>query len=405
MAKISPVSIKYMIHANFEAEGALEKPDVIGAIFGQTEGLLGAELEMRELQKEGKIGRIEVSLKREGKRTMGSIKVPTALDQSETTLIAAAIETIERIGPSDSQIEVERIEDVRGSKREYILERAKKLMTEIKGATDSREISNEIKDAAKMAGIQEYGDEKLPCGDLSGKEVIVVEGRADVLNLMRNGVNNAVAMNGTKLPESIRKLSEEKDITLFVDGDRGGNLIIKNVVENANVKYIAVAPDGKEVEELTGKEILMNLRKKLSVKEYAFKNRIFFDKVRAPKGVPPHSVPGTRTSDEVPSVKEDINIESKVELSDNDKSKLKKLSDENQGTGKAILLDESLSEIKKVSVKGLSSALRKTEKVHTIVIDGTVTAAIIKASEDARCQIIVANNFATTDTKIKLLSL
>src|SRR4030042_5575224 len=141
MAKVSPVSIKYMVYASFKAEGPLEKPDVIGAIFGQTEGLLGAELEMRELQKEGKIGRIEVDLHKEGKNTVGAIKIPTALDQSETTLIAAAIETIERIGPCDSQIEVERIEDVRGSKRDYIVERAKKLMQEIQGKTDSREIS------------------------------------------------------------------------------------------------------------------------------------------------------------------------------------------------------------------------------------------------------------------------
>jgi len=128
MAKISPVSIKYMVHAIFTAEGAVEKPDVIGAVFGQTEGLLGTDLEMRELQKEGKIGRIEVDLERQNKRTTGVIKIPTALDQPETTLIAAAIETIERIGPCDSQIEVEKIEDVRGSKRDYIIERAKKLM-------------------------------------------------------------------------------------------------------------------------------------------------------------------------------------------------------------------------------------------------------------------------------------
>jgi len=396
MAKISPVSIKYMIHANFEAEGALEKPDVIGAIFGQTEGLLGAELEMRELQKEGKIGRIEVDLKREGKRTIGEIKIPTALDQSETTLIAAAIETIERIGPSDSQIEVGRIEDVRGSKRDYILERAKKLMQGIEGSTDSREISNEIKDSAKTAGIQEYGSEKLPCGDLSGKEIVVVEGRADVLNLMRNGVNNAIAMNGTKLPESIKKLSGEKEITLFVDGDRGGNLIIKNVVENADVKYIAVAPDGKEVEELTGKEILMNLRKKMSVEEYSFKNRRVFDaQTDMPKD-------GTRTSNEASDQKKEVK---EVDLSEETKSKLKELSDANQGTGKAILLDGSLNEIRKVSAKGLNSALRKIENVHTIVIDGTVTGAVIKSAENAKCQVIVANNFATTDTNIKLLSL
>ena len=372
MAKISPVSIKYMIHANFVAEGALEKPDVVGAIFGQTEGLLGADLEMRELQKEGKIGRIEVELRRDNKRTNGSIKIPTALDQSETTLIAAAIETIERIGPCDSQIEVERIEDVRGNKRDYIIERAKKLMTEIEGSANSREISNEIKESKKISEISVYGEEKLPCGDISGKEIIVVEGRADVLNLMKNGIKNVISMNGTKLPEAIKELGQQKEITLFVDGDRGGELIIKNVLDNAKVKYIAIAPDGKEVEELTGKEILMNLRKKVGIEEFFLKGK---------KGA-------------------------KEELDDEEKIKLKKISDKNQGTGKAIFLDSSLEEIKTISVRGLNNTIRKTDrKPKIIVIDGTVTAPIIQAAEEAGVKIIVAKNFATTETRIQLMSL
>ena len=154
MAKISPVSIKYMIHASFIVEGFLEKPDVIGALFGQTEGLLGAELEMRELQKEGKIGRIEVDLEKDNKKTIGKIKIPTALDQSETALIAAAIETIERIGPCDAQIETDKIEDVRGSKREYIVDRAKKLMKGLQDGTSSREISNEIKLSSRTEDVR-----------------------------------------------------------------------------------------------------------------------------------------------------------------------------------------------------------------------------------------------------------
>ncbi len=208
MAKVSPVSIKYLVKISFIAEGALEKPDVIGAIFGQTEGLLGDDLEMRELQKEGKIGRIEVFLEREGSKTKGVIEIPTALDQSETTLIAAAVETIDRIGPSDAQMEVETIEDVRGNKRDYIIERAKKLMREISGSTDSKEISKEISDSRKTSKIQEYGDEKIPCGDISGKELVVVEGRADVISLMRAGVDNVIAMNGTKLPKSVAELTK-----------------------------------------------------------------------------------------------------------------------------------------------------------------------------------------------------
>ncbi|MBU0959674.1 MAG: DNA primase [Nanoarchaeota archaeon] len=393
MAKISPVSIKYMIHANFTAEGALEKPDIIGAIFGQTEGLLGADLEMRELQKEGKIGRIEVEIERQDKRTTGRIKVPTALDQSETTLIAAAIETIERIGPCDSQLEVERIEDVRGSKRDYIIERAKKLMGSIEGATDSRDISNQIKDSAKMGIIGEYGRSKLPCGDLSDREIIVVEGRADVLNLLKNGVKNVIAMNGTKLPDDIKELGKEKDLILFLDGDRGGKLIAQNVVDNARVKAICVAPEGKEVEELNGKEILMNLRKRFTPEEFLSRGN-------------GRNNGYARNSYNDNSYKQEKTEETTVALSDAEKEKLAELSDKNQGSGKAILLDSDLNEMKTLSSRGLGNAMSRMKlNPSIIVIDGTVTSPIIRAAEDAKVQVIVAKNFATNDTKIKLLSL
>jgi len=388
MAKVSPVSIKYMIHANFSAEGALEKPDVIGALFGQTEGLLGADLEMRELQKEGKIGRIEVELGREGKRIVGKITIPTALDQSETTLIAAAIETIERIGPSDSQIEVERIEDVRGSKRDYILERAKKLMQGIEGSSDSRTISNAIKDSTRTSNIQEYGNEKLPAGNLYGNEIIVVEGRADVVNLLRAGVSNVIGMNGTKLPEAIKELGKDKELTLFVDGDRGGKLIIQNVTDNANVKYIAIAPDGKEVEELAGKEIFMNLRKKISVEEYFRREKRFGNYSRNS---------GNSSGEIVP--------QKKVELNDEKKQTLKDISQEIEGSGKAILLDSNLKEIRTVSARGLTLTLRKiSDKPSVVVIDGAVTSSVIDAAEEIACQIIVAKNFSATSDKIQMLS-
>jgi DNA primase len=211
MAKISPVSIKYIIHAKFEAEGAIEKPDLIGAIFGQTEGLLGEDLEMRELQKSGKIGRIEVNTDYEGGKTTGDIEVPSAMDKTETTILAAALETIERVGPSDTKIIVESIEDVRGSKRDYILERAKKLMEQLGDSkTDLGEFTEEIKESAKVARMQTYGTENLPCGDLSGDELIIVEGRADVVNLLKNGVKNVISMNGSKLPETINELTKQK---------------------------------------------------------------------------------------------------------------------------------------------------------------------------------------------------
>ena len=63
MAKLAQNFAKYLIHARLQAKGIVEKPDVIGAIFGQTEGLLGADMDLRELQRTGRVGRIEVDVK------------------------------------------------------------------------------------------------------------------------------------------------------------------------------------------------------------------------------------------------------------------------------------------------------------------------------------------------------
>jgi len=389
MAKISPVSIKYMIHANFRVEGALEKSDIIGAIFGQTEGLLGADLEMRDLQKEGKIGRIEVELERKNRITLGEIRIPTALDQSETTLIAAAVETIEKIGPCDAQVEVERIEDVRGSKRDYIIERAKKLMADFGSRTDSREISKTVKESARTADVKEYGKEKLPCGDISEKEIVVVEGRADVLNLLRTGVKNVISMNGTKLPDSIKDLSEEKEITLFVDGDRGGKLIIQNVLDNAKIKNICVAPDGKEVEELSGKEVLQTLRKKMPVDEFLERSK--YEKKR--NGYKRETRARTAKSSGSPT---SINEETK--------SKIKEIAEKNKGKGKALFLNNNLEEVKRISIRAITITLKKlSEKPFIIIIDGTATKTAISVAEESGVKAIAARNFTSTNTKIDLI--
>ena len=399
MAKISPVSIKYIIHAKFEAEGTLEKPDVIGALFGQTEGLLGEELELRELQKEGKIGRIDVNLKPENGKTIGDIQIPSSIDKAETTIIAAALETIERIGPSDSKITIERIEDVRGSKREYIIDRAKKLLAKIEGTSDSREIEEAVKLSSRTKKLQEYGPDSLPAGDISGEEIIVVEGRADVLNLLRANVSNVIAMNGTILPETIKELSQEKEVTLFVDGDRGGKLITTNTIENARVKYVAVAPDGKEVEELTPKEILSALRKKIKAEEFLEKNdngnnrRGYRRESREPRGRE--------------RIRERETTETKKaeyrDLKDEEIDQIREMAKEMSGTKNALLLDENLEVIKKTSTSQLYNV--RNRNIFVLVIDGTATASVLRNAEKLRVQHLAATNFSYTDTNIDLVSL
>jgi DNA primase len=382
MAKVSPGSIKYMIHASFKAEGPVEKPDVIGAIFGQTEGLLGDELEMRELQKEGKIGRIEVELQVVDGKAVGSIQVPSALDKSETTLIAAALETIERIGPTEGKIIIDKIEDVRGSKRDYILERAKKLMDVIEGnSTNFDELSKSVTEGSRVAKIQEYGEEKLPAGDISDSEIIVVEGRADVINLLKNRVNNVIGMNGTKLPAEIAKLGEEKEITLFIDGDRGGKLIAQNVINNAKIAYVAVAPDGKEVEELTGKEVLVALRKKVTVKDFL-------------KGNGKSAVVDEETQEPEKSIEEG-------------KVLVREIYEQIKGGKIAALVDASGDIIRKVQTKEVSKNIAYSKKaVYAVVIDGMALSTIIKNCDEFGVKILAATNFAAVKPeKVELVSL
>jgi DNA primase len=380
MAKISPVSIKYMIYANFESQGPLEKPDVIGAIFGQTEGLLGSDLEMRELQKEGKIGRIEVELSTVDGKSVGEIQVPSALDKSETTIIAATLETIDRIGPTEAKIEVNKIEDVRGSKRDYIIERAKKLLEGIDGEGDGG-MAKTLKEESRAAKIQEYGEEKLPAGDISGDEVIVVEGRADVINLLKNRVNNVIGMDGAKLPKSIAELGKEKEITLFVDGDRGGKLIAKNVVDNAKVMYIATAPDGKEVEELTGKEILQSLRKKMPAGDFLG---------RGGGG----RVIKSRDEDSVEKFEGDV------------KEKIKEKYAGVKGTRKALIMDMGMNVLKEISSGDVVGSLARTRtKVKAVIIDGNATKSVIKACEEYGVEDLGATNFSAVETKLNLVSL
>ena len=384
MAKISPVSIKYIIHAKFEASGAIEKPDIIGAVFGQTEGLLGDELEMRELQKSGKIGRIEVSLEYGDGKTFGEIEVPTAMDKTETAIIAAALETIERVGPTDTKITIEKIEDVRGSKRDYILERAKKLMEKLSDFSEVDEMSEEIKSHVKVSKIQTYGTENLPCGDLSGKEVIIVEGRADVINLLKKGIKNAIGMNGTKFPKTLKELTEEKEAVLFVDGDRGGELIIKNVTENANISYIASAPEGKEVEELTGKEILQALRKKISTEEY------FGKKARY------------ESRDELKREK----IQEIKKISTKEKEKIREEISDLTGSRSALIFNKDLEVIRRIPIGKLVifDARELSEEPYVIAIDGTATPRIIESCERLGCSNLIATNFVSSDTEINLVS-
>ncbi len=359
MGKLSPISTKYLIVASFTADGIVEKSDVIGALFGQTEGLLGKDLELREVQQTGRIGRIQIEIEEKGKRTVGKIYIPSSLDKTETSLIAAAIETISRIGPCSAKVKVEEIKDIRESKREYILERAKELLKELveKSLPDSNELIEKLEHELRASSLIEYGKDKLPAGPkvYESDEIIIVEGRADVVNLLKHGIENVIAINGTKIPESIADLASKKIVTVFVDGDRGGDLIVKSLSEIADIDFVAKAPPGREVEELSKKEIFKSLRSKIPIEQF---------------------------------LRETFGEEERKE--EKESKGIKRLLDELIGTRGSYLLDKENRVLAKVPIKELPIVLNNLAgEVTTVVMDGTLTQELFNKIKDLGVKKIV----------------
>lgn len=342
--------VKYVIEAKFVVEGVVEKHDVIGAIFGQTEGLFPKQLELRELQKSGKIGRIDIILRSEKDRTTGKIIVPSSLDRVETAIIAAAMETIDRVGPCEAKVTIEKILDVREEKRKRIIERAKELIRDwvVKETQDLEKLLEEVAKEDRVIQPIQYGPERLTASpDVArSEELIIVEGRADVINMLRCGYGGVIALEGVKVPKTIKELTRERVTTAFLDGDRGGDLILKEMLQVARPTYVARAPREKGVEDLTPEEIKEALANRMPVEEMILLGRV---------------------SEIAKSLK---------------------------GTLEAVLLSKDGGEIERVPVSGLVERLKKAEEVYTIVFDGIVTGRLLEVARERGVRMLIAERVA-----------
>ena len=422
MGKVNPVSAKYIIKTIIDAEGTVDRPDVIGAIFGQTEGFLGADLELRELQRSGKVGRIEVKLVVTNGKSSGEIIIPSSLDKAETAIIAAALETIERIGPCNSHVKVQGIEDVRTTKREFVICRAKELLRKFESEVmpDSQEITQEVAQSVRMMEITDWGPEKLPSGPgiEEAEEIILVEGRADVLNLLKQGIKNVIALNGTSVPESIKGLAQAKSVTAFVDGDRGGDLIIKELMNILELDYITKAPDGKEVEELTKKEIHIALRAKVAAGQYKLEGGSLKN-----GSLKQHSVrPSFQREERKPFHREEVRErkpfhrderrpfvrpegDKAPNVSKEMETKFKGMLDDLVGTHGAYLLDKDFNILGKVPASELPNTLGEMGDAFAVVFDGIVTKEILSAAEKGKTSYLVGmkGRGKPNDSKVKVL--
>ncbi|MCS7143625.1 MAG: DNA primase DnaG [Archaeoglobaceae archaeon] len=368
-----PDTTKYLIHAEIVADGVIERPDVVGAIFGQTEGLLGSDLDLRELQKTGRIGRIEVRVESRGGKSYGEIKIPSSLDKVETAVIAAALETIERVGPCSAKIEVKKIEDIRTSKRKKIVERSMEILKELfeEPEIESEKISELVKQSLRIDEVIEYGEERLPAGPGidDSDAIIIVEGRADVINLLRHGIRNVIAVEGTNIPKTIIELSKKKTVTALLDGDRGGELVLKELLQVADVDFVARAPEGKEVEDLTLKEILKVLRNKVPIEQVHVLKR-----------------------------------ESKEQSSESLRSHKERV----EGKLLARILDKNLNLVKEVPVRDLVKTLKNGNiKGSIIIFDGVITQRLVDVAAKKEINYIIGvklGNVVKLPTSVRIMT-
>ena len=396
---IDPTSSKYLIRASIRANGVVNKSDVVGAVFGQTEGLLGDELDLRDLQKSGRMGRVEVEIKSDKGKSVGEIVITSSMDQVETSVFAAALETVERVGPCKATVKITTLEDSRSSKREIIIDRARTLLINL--IKDSRGAGSTITDTVRQVLQTEEivrFKGKLPAGPNvdTSDAVIVVEGRGDVLNLLRHGIKNAVAVEGTNIPKEVVALSKERTVTAFVDGDRGGEMIIQELLQVAEIDFISRAPDNTEVEHLTHKQIMKSLRDKSSAELFMEQNK--WSRPGSSGTKAKSSDKKTRRGTKSKSSKEEKATPKEKEVTKEVPAEAAVASpvfveqlDQLQGTKNARLLmgDEVADE---VSISGLQEVLetRKDNGVNTLVMDGIITQRLIELVPKAGIKIIVA---------------
>lgn len=423
---------KYLIYAQIQANGVVEKPDVVGAIFGQTEGLIGDSSDLRELQKGGRVGRIKVSISSDNGQSKGEVLIPSSLNKVKTAVLAASLETIDRIGPCKANIEVTDVEDVRESKRDKIVDRAKEILEDMfaEDDMDSKKIFKTVKGSFGEKDITSHRGLNAGPNVESSDAILLVEGRSDVLNLLENGIKNSIAIEGTDMPDQVEELCREKTVTAFLDGDRGGDLILKELTQRANINYVARAPEGKQVEELNKDEIMKSLREKVPVEEAEemkeFDNKMEKKRVKtsdsnqekskilqkAKKGLKRRVSKGNTKENQQKSKNPENKTKSKNQ-NQKQKQKEKEKSYEEilknlESSLKAMLLNKDKEEIKEIPVRELTNEVKKANNtIKTIIFDGVITQRLLDISSENNVKRLIGikrGNITKKPTDVEVIS-
>ena len=402
--------VKYLAKLSFEIDGAVDKADIIGAIFGQTEGLFGPEMNLNELQKNWKVGRIEILIESQNGKASGSVTIPMSTDISTVSLIAAAVEQIDKVGPCGSKFKLLSIDDVRAVKRNAIVERAKEISRNwaSKSSSEGEDMLKDISESTVQKGkVLAFGKDECPAGPAinTSNEIIVVEGRADILNLMRVGIENTIAVEGTSVPQTIVELAKTKSLSAFLDGDRGGDLILRELSSVVKLTKVSRATRGKEVEDLTPVELLECLKSEGSDNTKDGSGYQRRDNYQRREGGYQRRDSDSWNRDEAPV--EQKNYSEVEEIPVELVTKAKDILEELEGSLEAHLYDSSMNEVLKVPVNELVKNLEDNSSSEHLIFDGIVTDRLIELADSSGIKSIIANrigNVKNNKTSLKIIT-
>jgi len=411
--------VKYHVKLKFDVDGLVEKADIIGAIFGQTEGLLGPEMNLNELQKVSKVGRIEVNVDTKSNSARGDALIPMSTDISTAALIAAAIESIDKVGPFQAKFSLVGIDDIRAIKKKVIVDRAKKIVQEwaTKTISEGEEMLKDVYDASKPGRLTTFGKAQLACGVgvFDSDWIILVEGRADVINLLRAGYDNSIAIEGAKIDETILKLTQGKRTIAFIDGDRAGDLILKELQGLVDIEKVYRAPPGREVEECTPLEISEILK---DVEQF------INDKINDTNTIPSnvqqirnhhridHSQNQSNNQDQNSSItynrnltNQSLNKHNNYDNSDQKQSPdniiskedeevisiVKKVFQEINETLEGVVFDKSMKRIVKIPISEIMKKISELKDGNLLILDGIVTPRLVEAANKSGIRYIIGH--------------
>ena len=261
--------IQNIVHIKIEVAGRVTQSDIIGAVFGQTEEVLGDSLDLRQLQRDSRIGRIEVEVQYNDKGTYGMITVPSYMDSSNTVLIAAALETIQKIGPCTAVTKVQSIENIRDIKRKKIVDHAKKVLEKFMSVSiESQEVVDDVTYGVRMEQVESYGEEGVPAGPSIDNydEIIFVETVDELKNLLKYGIKNVVAFEDCSKKKTLADIASRREVIVFVN--RGKEFFVKKLLEFCDIdNYTKPDVPNKRITELISKELFKSIRSAVSTEQ------------------------------------------------------------------------------------------------------------------------------------------